>query len=70
MPDTRSSSTANPAAAVPTQPAAGKVDNGGLPSDGSSTVSQPEPQRESAAAQRDKPATGITPSGTPGGRRI
>lgn len=46
------------------------VDIGALPSDGQQTSSQPEPQRESAAAQHEKPATGITPSGAAGGRRM
>ena len=46
------------------------VDIGALPSDGQQTSSQPEPQRESAAAQHEKPATGITPSGSAGGRRM
>ena len=67
---TRSSSTPNPAAATPADAGGGKLDNGGLPSDGEQTVSQPEPQRESAAAQHEKPATGITPSGAAGGRRM
>ena len=65
-----SSSTTNPAAAAPDDAGEGKVDNGALPSDGQQTVSQPEPERESPQAQRDKPSTGITPGGTPGGRRI
>lgn len=70
MPNTRTSSTINPAAAAPASPGTGKVDNGALPSDGQRTVSQPEPQRESAAAQQEKPSTGITPSGAAGGRRM
>lgn len=70
MPNTRSSSTSNPAGATPADPGPGKVDNGALPNDGEHTVSQPEPQRESAAAQQEKPATGITPSGAAGGRRM
>ena len=64
------SPTTNPAAAAPADPGPGKVDNGALPADGTQTVSQPEPERESPQAQREKPSTGITPGGTPGGRRI
>ena len=71
MSNTRSSRTpAKPARAVPADPRTGKPDNGALPSDGEHTVSQPEPQRESAAAQHEKPATGITPAGAAGGRRM
>lgn len=71
MPNTRSSrTTPSPAHAEPRDRRTGQVDNGALPSDGEHTVSQPEPQRESAAAQHEKPATGITPSGAAGGRRM
>ena len=71
MPNTRSTRTApSSPPAAPTDRRSGQVDNGALPSDGEHTVSQPEPQRESTAAQHEKPATGITPSGAAGGRRM
>lgn len=70
MPNTRQPGTAPAADATGSRKVNPAVDNGALPSDGEHTVSQPEPQRESAAAQRETPATGITPSGAAGGRRM
>lgn len=72
MPNTRQSGTTPAAGAARSRKGAPgpAVDNGALPSDGEQTVGQPEPQRESAAAQHEKPATGITPSGAAGGRRM
>ena len=66
----RSPKPPDPSETAPPAPGSGKVDNGALPSDGTQTVGQPEPQRESAEAQRDKPDTGITPGGAAGGRRV
>lgn len=70
MPKTRQPATPAPAPAPGWRSGNQTVDSGALPNDGQSTVSQPEPQREQATAQPEKPATGITPSGAAGGRRM